>query len=79
MPTVTVKAIHRQHILNNDDYLWILDHRNEPLRLCSISYLYSGKLSTIAVHRSPGDIIVLFPDNMLEVEVNYNDAGESDL
>lgn len=73
MATVTIKAIRRQYILSNDDYIWLLEHRNEPLQLAFVSWDAIGSIDHFTVRRNERSIITVFPaPNRVEYEVNYN-------
>lgn len=73
MATVTIKSIGSQYIASVDDYIWLLEHRDEPLALAIIGWDTDGEVDYFVVRIDDRRIIVVFPDgNKVKYEVNYN-------
>lgn len=73
MATVTIKSIGRQYLLTNEEYIWLLEHRDEPLPLSSVTWHRDGKLDYFVVRIGKAHIVVVYPDyNKVKYEVNYN-------
>lgn len=71
MATIRIKNIGRRDILKDEDYRFICDNINEPLRIMSINYDREGNVWSIAVYKGDSDCVSLFVDtNALEYEID---------
>ena len=61
-PCVVIKDIERQHVLSNDDYMFIKHNLNKPLRVYEISWDRRGSIVYFAAYSSKS-IVTLFPEN----------------
>lgn len=76
-----IKSIEQQYLLPDDDYRFILDHLNEPLKVSSINVSMDNKLYVLTVctgNEETYETIVLFVDNTygLGNGVKYEFVGE---
>lgn len=61
MNTVIIKAINSMYLLSVDDWLWIREHRNEPLRVFKIYRTSNGCVRAISIYKNSKDIITVYP------------------
>lgn len=68
-PTVTIRSIGDQYILEDEKYKFILSHLNEPLPLANVWFHLEGGISSVSV-RYEDSIITLFTKNNIKGEFN---------
>lgn len=66
-PTVTIKSIKNRHLLNDEQYGFILMNIGKPLQLASAWFDREGQLAHFTVYFGDA-IITLFDDNGIEGE-----------
>ena len=61
MLTVKIRSINEQGILTNDDFAWIINHLNKPLRIMGLNFNNDdGNVWLITVYKEDNSIITLF-------------------
>lgn len=69
--TVTIKSIKAQNVLNKNDFSYIVEHLNQPLRLADIWFNHDGTLWFMAVWREEEEhVITLFESNGITFDIN---------
>lgn len=70
MGLLVIRSIGRKYLLSVDNWLWILEHRNMPLRISHIYTTDDGSIRAISIYKDEKDIITVFPiGNRLRCEV----------
>lgn len=71
MPTINIKSIKSQGVLDNADYQYILDNLNKDIPLLGLNFTADGELWALAVYKGDGDCVSLFVDtNKLEYTIS---------
>lgn len=71
MPTINIKSINSQGVLDDADYQYILDNLNKDIPLLGLNFTADGELWALAVYKGAGDCVSLFVDtNKLEYTIN---------
>lgn len=61
MLTVKIHSINEQGILTDEDFAWIINHLNKPLRITSLNFRSDdSQLWLIAIYKEDNSIITLF-------------------
>ena len=66
-PTVTIKSIKHRHLLNDEQYDFILENIGKPLQLATAWFDREGQLVHFAVYFG-NMVITFFSDNVMEGE-----------
>lgn len=61
-PTVIIKSLESQYILEDEKYQYILDNLDKPLPLAAIRWSSSGELTHFVIHYKD-DTITIFNTN----------------
>lgn len=65
--TVTIKSIKNRHLLNNEQYVFILKNLGKPIQLASMWFDKDGHMLHLTV-RFGDTVITLFDNNVIEGE-----------
>ena len=69
--TVTIKSIKAQNVLNKNDFNYIVEHLNQPLKLADIWFNCDGALWFMAVWgKGEEHVITLFENNGITFDIN---------
>ena len=61
MLTVKIHSINEQGALTNDDFAWIINHLNKPLRIMALNFWSDdNQVWLIAIYKEDNSIITLF-------------------
>lgn len=61
MLTVKIHSINKQGILTDEDFAWIINHLNKPLRIMGLNFNNDdGNVWLITVYKEDNNIITLF-------------------
>ena len=61
MLTVKIHSINEPGALTNDDFAWIINHLNKPLRIMSLNFWSDdNQVWLIAIYKEDNSIITLF-------------------